>query len=43
MHTWFDAQLDQKILDGLYYEGSSTVFDDRPGNLAASQIALFKD
>ena len=20
MHTWFDAQLDQKILDGLYFE-----------------------
>ena len=19
MHTWFDAQLDQKILDGIYY------------------------
>ena len=21
MHTWFDAQLDQKILDGLYFRG----------------------
>ena len=20
MHTWFDAQLDQKIVDGTYYE-----------------------
>ena len=25
MHTWFDAQLDQKILDGLYHSSISLV------------------
>ena len=25
MHKWFDAQLDQKILDGIYHLGQCTV------------------
>ena len=25
MHTWFDAQLDQKILDGIYLESLKSV------------------
>ena len=31
MHTWFDAQLDQKILDGIYCCYSD---DDDPSKLA---------
>ena len=30
MHTWFDAQLDQKILEGLYSRGQNVVSHDTP-------------
>ena len=26
MHMWFDAQLDQKFLDGIYWEGIAIQF-----------------